>query len=302
MSLDLSLIPTLTLFVMMLAMGMTLGVPDFTRVVTRPLGFAVGAVGQLIVLPLVAFAIARGFSLSAELAIGLMLIAACPGGVTSNAVTYLARGDTALSILLTVFSSLLAFLSVPIVVNLGLIGFGLEAGEIRLPFGETAITLFTTTALPVFIGMFVRARWPGVAGDWHRPLLYGSFAALMLMVLSLGVSLMGEDLTSLLMGGSLPVALLIAVMMSLGLAASRAVGLAPAQRRTVAIELGLQNFTLALVLAFSILEEPRYLGPALLYLPTMFAAVGLLVAVARISDRERSPPGPARSPQTRTPG
>ena len=183
-----------------------------------------------------------------------------------------------------------------------LIGFGLEAGEIRLPFGETAITLFTTTALPVFIGMFVRARWPGVAGDWHRPLLYSSFAALMLMVLSLGVSLMGEDLTSLLMGGSLPVALLIAVMMSLGLAASRAVGLAPAQRRTVAIELGLQNFTLALVLAFSILEEPRYLGPALLYLPTMFAAVGLLVAVARISDRGRSPPGPARSPQTRTPG
>lgn len=302
MSLDLSLIPTATLFVMMLAMGMTLSIPDFTRIVTRPLGFAVGAIGQLIGLPLVAFAIAWGLSLSTDLAIGLMLIAACPGGVTSNVITWMARGDTALSILLTAFSSLLAFLTVPIVVNLGLIGFGLQASEIRLPIGETALTLFTTTALPVFLGMIVRARRPEVAERWHRPLLYTATSVLVLMILALGWSLMGEDLTQLVIHGTLPVSLLIGVMMTLALAASRAVGLASDQRRTIVIEVGLQNFNLAMVLAFSVLEEPRYLGMALIYLPTMFGAVSLVIAMARIRERRESRREPARSPQIQTPG
>lgn len=276
-----NLIPTATLFVMMLAMGMTLDVVDFRRVAARPLGFALGATGQLVVLPAVAFAIGWLGALRPELAIGLLLIAACPGGVTSNAITYWARGDTALSILLTAFSSLVAFATIPLVVNLGLIGFGEGAADISLPVGETMTKLFFSTAVPVFLGMVIRARQAAFAERWHRPLLYGSAGLLMLLVLALGVRLMAEDLGGLLVSATPPVGLLVTLMMIFGWTSARLLRLPLAQSRTVAIEIGLQNFNLAMVLALSILKREELLGPALIYLPTMFAAVAILIYLTR---------------------
>jgi len=291
MSFVFSLVPTLTLFVMMLAMGMTLRTEDFARVVTRPKAFAVGAFGQLVALPAAAFAIARALELRPEVAIGLMLIAACPGGVTSDVVADLARGDTALSILLTAFSSLVAFLTVPIVVNLGLIGFGVQATEIRLPLAETALKLFSTTALPVFVGMAVLAYRPLLAARWQRPLLYSSAGILILLILALGFRMMLEDLSGVL-DSALPVALLVTTMTLLGLGAARALRIDAAQGRTIAIEIGLQNFNLAMVLALSILHEERYLGPALLYLPTMFGAATIVILASRF--RSGSSPAAGR--------
>jgi len=276
-----SLIPTATLFLMMLAMGMTLDMADFRRVITRPLGFVLGATGQLLVLPAAAFAIAWLGALRPELAIGLLLIAACPGGVTSNAVTHWARGDVALSILLTAFSSLVAFATVPLVINLGLMGFGEGSADIVLPVGETMAKLFFSTALPVLLGMGIRARRLAFAERWHGPLLYGSAGLLMLLVLALGFRLLAEDLGDLFIAATPSVGLLITVMMIFGWTSGRLLQLPRAQSRTVAIEIGLQNFNLAMVIALSILEREEFLGPALIYLPTMFTAVVALVFLTR---------------------
>jgi BASS family bile acid:Na+ symporter len=276
-----SLIPTARLFLMMLAMGMTLDVADFRRVVARPLGFALGATGQLVVLPAAAFTIAWLGALRPELAIGLLLIAACPGGVTSNAVTHWARGDVALSILLTAFSSLVAFVTLPIVVNLGLMGFGEASADIVLPVGETMAKLFLSTALPVLLGMWIRSHRLALAERWHGPLLYGSAGLLVLLVLALGFRLMAEDLGELFVVAAPAVGLLITLMMIFGWTSGRLLRLPRAQSRTVAIEIGLQNFNLAMVIALSILEREEFLGPALIYLPTMFTAVAVLVFLTR---------------------
>ena len=281
MRIDFSLIPTLTLFAMMLAMGMTLRLDDFRRIAMHPGPIGFGLLGQLVLLPLAAFAIAALLALPQTYAIGLVLIAACPGGVTSNVLAHYARGDTALSISLTAFSSLVAFATVPLIVTLGIRAFGGASGAIELSAAEMAWTLLLTTALPVFLGMAALRYRPHLAARLQRPLLLGSTGVLLLLVAGLGVSLWSsEENIASLFGRTLPaVALLIGVMTGFGMLGARALGLDAAQGRTIAIELGIQNFNLAMVVAVTVLDEPRYVGPALIYLPVMFVfAFGLIAA------------------------
>lgn len=271
-------VATASLFLMMLAMGMGLRAEDFLRVFRQPVAFAVGGIGQILLLPAVAFALARGLDLPAPQAVGLMLIAACPGGATSNAFSRFARGDVALSVSLTAFSSALSFATVPLVVGLGVRAFaGADAG-LELPFGETALGLFTQTALPIGLGMAGLHRFPRIAGRVRGPLLAVSTAVLLVLVLGLGASLGGSDALRLLRTSGPAVALLIACMLGVAGVAGTRLGLAPAQRRTIAIELAVQNFNLALVVALGILDEPLYLGPALVYLPVMLLFAGGLAA------------------------
>jgi BASS family bile acid:Na+ symporter len=281
MRLDPSLISTATLFAMMLAMGMTLWPRDFARVALEPRAFLIGAAGQLVVLPLCAWAIAGALDLDPWRATGLLLIAACPGGVTSNAVTWLARGDAALSILLTATSSLVSFATVPLVVNAGLAALGASAAPIRLPFAETATTLLVSTALPIALGMAVRAFAPVLAERAHRPLLYASVTVLALLIAGLGVRLGADSRGAWFAPSAAPVLLLVASATGLAWSGARAAGLEPASVRTVGIEVGLQNFNLALVVALSILNEPRYLGPAIVYLPVMLGVAAAWIVGAR---------------------
>jgi BASS family bile acid:Na+ symporter len=289
-------IPALTLFAMMLAMGMTLGPGDFRRILVQPAAFALGTVGQLLLLPAVAFALAWVFGLEGPMAIGLVLIAACPGGTTSNAVSYLARGDVALSISLTAVSSSVAFLTVPFVLGLALAGFASEGAELSLPFAESAVRLGLTTALPVALGMIVRGFWPRVAERWHRPLLNVTLTVLLFLILALFVSLTQQDVpwSQLVTQGTPPVLALLLLMTSFGLLAARVLGLDAAQGRTIAIEVGIQNFALAMVVALSMLERPEYLGVALLYAATMFTPAFAMVARARRGERREAR---AREPQ-----
>ena len=284
-------IPALTLFAMMLAMGMTLGPSDFRRIVVQPRAFALGTVGQLLLLPALAFGLAWAFGLEGEMAIGLVLIAACPGGTTSNAISYLARGDVALSISLTAVSSSVAFLTVPFVVGLAIAGFATEGPELSLPFAESAVRLGLTTALPVALGMIVRAFWPRAAERWHRPLLNVTLSVLLLLILALFVSLTQQDITwsRLVMQGTPPVVALLLVMTTFGLLGARALGLDAAQGHTIAIELGIQNFVLAMVVALTMLERPEYLGVALLYAATMFAPAFAMAVRGPRAERAREP-------------
>lgn len=284
-----SWIPTGTLFAMMLALGMTLRLDDFRRLATAPVAIAIGLLGQLVWLPLVAFALAHLFPLSKTQAVGLVLIAACPGGVVSNVITRLARGDVALSISLTAASSIVCFVTVPVIVGLAMRSFGVaEQAAFSLTFADMASPLFSTTALPVLLGMALLRWWPALAARVQRPLLGVSTVVLMLLVVGLGVGMAqsaGELALGQLFVQTTPaVVALIAITMGGGLFAARLAGLDGARTRTLALEIGLQNFNLALVVSMSLLGEQRYAGPALVYLPAMFLFSGAVVAAARRSD------------------
>lgn len=283
MSFDFSLIPTATLFTMMLAMGMGLRASDFGRLVRSPLPVGFGLLAQLVLLPTVAFAIGRTLAPSPSVAIGLILIAACPGGVTSNALTHYARGDVALSISLTALSSAVAWLTIPLVVGLGFRTFVGPGANVALSPVETMTTLFTTTAVPILLGMGVLRLWPERAIRLARPLLLGSTCVLMLLVGGLGVSLARSetDVVGLLSRSLLPISTLMLVMAGVGLLGARRLGLSAPQARTIVLEVGIQNFNLAMVLALTLLEEPEFFGPALVYLPVMLVFGLAFVAWAR---------------------
>lgn len=287
-----SWLPTLTLFAMMLALGMTLRAADFRRAASMPSAVIAGLLGQLVLQPLLAFWLARTLELPPTFAIGLVLIAACPGGVVSNALTQLARGDVALAILLTGFSSLASFLTLPAVIALAMREFGDAAPPVLLSFPELVATLFGTTALPVLIGMGLLRERPALAARLHRPLLNGSTAVLMLLVAGLFASLAASEELSMatLFRGVLPaVVVLVGGTMAAGYLGGRALGYGPATARTLSLESAMQNVNMALVVAVSFLGEQRYGGPAVVYMPVSFAFAGALIVLSRRAALEPTP-------------
>jgi BASS family bile acid:Na+ symporter len=287
-----SWIPTLTLCAMMLALGMTLRIADFARAAAMPSAVAVGLLGQLVLQPLLAFGLARGLGLSTTHAIGLVLIAACPGGVVSNALVRLARGDVALSILLTGLSSLVSFASLPAAIALAMAHFGGDGPPVVLSFPELVATLFGTTALPVVLGMLVLRHRPAIAARLHRPLLDGATGVLLLMIAALFASLAtsGELSLASLFHRVLPaVVALVGGTMAAGYGCGRALGYGGATARTLALEGSMQNVNMALVVAMTFLGEQRYGGPAVVYLPVSFAFAGAMIVLGRRSGTDVAP-------------
>ena len=140
----------------MFSVGLELTVADFKRVAIQPKEFIIGTISQMLLLPLIAFGLLSIWSLEPALAVGVMIIAACPGGVTSNLLTYLARGDTALSISLTAIISLLAVFTLPFIVGFSIDYFMDAATAPELSIGKAILGVFSITTVPVIIGMFVK--------------------------------------------------------------------------------------------------------------------------------------------------
>jgi BASS family bile acid:Na+ symporter len=280
-------VPSATLFAMMLAMGLGLAADDFRRVVREPRAALAGVLGQLVWLPLLAILLALLLPLEPSVAVGLLLIAACPGGATSNAFSHLARGDLALSISLTAVSSLVAFLHLPLVLAVGTGLLDLEAARVSLPVRDTVLPLLLTTAAPVLAGMALRRLRPALAARWRGPLLNASTAVLLLLVVALPVRLAASevDLGRIFVQSSAAVLLLLGGAMGGALLAARVLRLDPRQAATVSIEVGIQNFALAMVVALSLLDEPRYLAAGIAYLPFM------LLFASALAWRRRRPPG-----------
>ena len=142
-----------SLFIIMLGMGLSLVIADFKRILIYPKAILVGLTNQLIILPLIGFAIASLFPLRPEIAIGIMILAACPGGATSNLISHLAKGDIALSVTLTAFSSLITIITIPFIVNFSLLYFLSEDQAIQLNVIETIIQIL------VIIIVFLSGMW-----------------------------------------------------------------------------------------------------------------------------------------------
>lgn len=237
----------LSLAVIMLSLGIGLTFDDFRRVGRRLWVFGIGAVCQVILLPVVAYIIIIAFGLDGEIAAGVMLIAFCPGGVTTNVLTRIAGGDVALSVSLTGVISLLSILTVPLLVGWAVVHFmGDAAPEITV--ASLAIAMFLITTLPVILGMTFRALFPRIALRIEPVLVVIAtilFAIIVLAAIAANWDLVLTNLTAL--GPS--IATLIIVMMLAGLGIAALAGLEWPERKTISIEVGIQNGTLGITLA-----------------------------------------------------
>lgn len=257
---------TFGLMLIMFSMGLALEVGDFVRVVTRPRAALIGLVGQLLLLPAVALAICLLLDLEPAVAIGLMVLSACPGGPTSNAISVMADGDAALSVTLTAISSFIAFLTAPFVIGLALAHFQIEGRSLSIPFVETSARIFFTTVVPVSLGMLLiaRASWLGA----HRTRIFAFGLSLVLGASAL--LLVGRsDLLNSWQAAASAVALNV-TMMFLAYALARIVVRDEAASRSITIEVGLQNVSLALVIIVGSLQMAEALSPTLFYLPVAY--------------------------------
>ena len=276
----------ISLAFIMFAMGLGLTPADFTRVVRRPRDFLIGATLQVVALPVVAGLLASVWPLTPELAVGLMLLAACPGGTTSNLLTHLGRGDIALSITLTAVISVAGAVTIPLILGVSLEYFmGAEAPD--LPIIGTLSSVFLITTVPVAIGMAVR-RWRPLFAAWmeprSRPLVTVLFVIIVIGAVLSERSLLAEHLDETL----LAVVVLNLVMLSIAYGTSRLFDLPQRQRTAITLECGLQNATLAIVVGATMMGNVAFTVPAGLYGLWMFVSAGAFAVRAARTTPEGS--------------
>ena len=288
MVIDTLLLLPLALGFIMFALGLTLVVDDFKRVFTRPRAMLVGLAGQMLVVPLFAFAIALTWRLPPEMAVGLMIVAACPGGVSSGLLTHLARGDTALSISLTAVTSIAAVVSVPFVVDLSMRQFMQTAVSVDFPLLKMVRGVFLLTTVPVVLGMSLKAWRPALALRLERPagrLATGLFVLIVLATFFSQRQVLMDNLGSI--GPAATLLNLLVIATGFGLAATA--GLARRDRIAVATECGLQNAGLGIFIAASVMQSPAMTVPSVVYALLMnFGAIGFVILMR---GRERNSGG-----------
>ncbi len=272
----------LALFVIMLGMGLTLRLADFSRVFTYPKAALVGLFSQLILLPLVGFGLAWGFSLSPEFAVGLMLVALCPGGATSNLITHLAKADLALSITLTAFSSIITVFTIPILLGFSMEYFMGEAKMIAIPFVTTILKITAITILPVSIGMLIKGRFPRFAERVIGAVNIISMVFFVLVVI-VAVAQDTENLLKSLVLIGLPLFILNVSMVLIGFLIARFLKIEFRQSLTISIETGIQNGALAIAIALGILENASMALPGATYGLMMFFTIIPVVIYGRMN-------------------
>lgn len=228
----------------MFSLGLGLYAADFTRVIRTPKAFGLGAINQIILLPIVGFAIAVGFGLPPALAVGTMVLALCPGGVLSNVLARYAKGSVPLSVSLTAVISLLSIVTVPIMAAFSVKYFmGAEAPEVNVV--SLGVSMFLLTAVPVGLGMLLTKVAPGLVATiapWMSKIAMVLFGVLIILALAANWATFTANI------GTLGPALLTmnAILLILGLVTSKLAGLSTQDTTTVAIESGIQNGTLGI--------------------------------------------------------
>jgi BASS family bile acid:Na+ symporter len=265
----------IALGVIMLGLGMSLTTQDFKRVATVPKAAVVALVCQVLLLPAICLGLILLFDLAPALAVGMMLLAASPGGTTANLFSHLAGGDVALNISLTAINAILAVVTMPIVVNLALSGFMSGDDELGLQF-DKMLQVFAIVLVPVAIGMLIRRRFTAFADRMLKPL---KLAAIIFMVATIAVAVFQERAN---IGGYLQdigiIALVFCVIsLSVGYAIPRLVRIERRQSIAISLEIGIHNSTLAIAIALSpaLLNNPQMAVPAAVYGVLMFIPAGV---------------------------
>ncbi|MHA7924812.1 MAG: bile acid:sodium symporter family protein [Marinobacter sp.] len=267
----------IALFIIMIGIGMTLTIRDFRQVAVYPKGMIVGTVAQILVMPLIAFMLATLLAVPPAIAVGLVIIAACPGGTTSNLFVLLSRGNIALSIVLTVSASLITILTLPLFTNIALQHYMGTEEDIVLPVWKTVGMLIGIVLFPVAIGMVVRTRKPEVARKAESivSIFGGIVLAVLIVALVYGVR---DQIWELLKQAGPATILLNLAGIGLGLAVGRMAGLTQRESLAVAVELGVKNGTIALMVTLTLLESSAMSIPAAVYGVLMFP-IGFVLAM-----------------------
>ncbi len=252
------------LFLIMMGLGLTLSIDDILRVIIMPKAVLIGLTGQLILLPLVAFLLAYSLNTAPVIAIGLVLLSACPGGITSNAYVFASRGDIALSVTLTTIASLFTVFTMPLIVWIGLTVFADSSDIVNVPVSGMMRSLAQLTILPIFIGMVIRKFKPDFAVKMVEPVRKMAIAIL-IMVIVTNTWFSIETLKLYIFQAGIAALLLNVICMSMGYGMSRLAKLDTDQTISITYEVGLQNLSLALVLANTILGMPDYAAVTLIY-------------------------------------
>jgi len=264
------------LALVMLGMGLTLLPEDFQRVTRYPKAVAVGLVSQLVFLPIIAFLVASIVPMRPEIAVGLMVLALCPGGPSSNMITYLAKGDVALSVTLTALSSAITVFTIPIFANLSLQYFAGQSAAIALPVGKTMLQIFAITLVPVGLGMLIRQQFPNLARRLEKVANRLAIGFLALIILAIIIHEWNRLPTFIAQVG-IGVVLLNVISMALGFGLGKLLNLKFPQQICIAIEVGIQNATLAIAITAGLLNNPDLAIPAAIY--SLFAYATALLTI-----------------------
>jgi bile acid:Na+ symporter, BASS family len=270
----------LALAIVMLGMGLSLVPEDFKRITRYPKAVAVGSVCQLLLLPLLGVLVTQVVPMQPVIAVGLIVLALCPGGPSSNLLTYLAKGDVALSVTLTAVSSIVTVFTIPIFTRLALQHFLGESAAIALPIGATIAQIFLITLLPIAIGMAIRGRFPQTARRLEKQMSRLAAGLLGLIILLLLVR-EGSKLPGFLVQVGLAVLLLNLLAILSGFLAGRLFRLPPMQQICIAIEVGIQNGTLAIAITAGLLGNADMAIPAAVYSLLMYLTGFAAVAYGR---------------------
>lgn len=265
-----SIILAIAIMVIMMGMGLSLTLADFRRIAQHPKPVLLGLTNQIVLLPLVALGLISIFQPPTFIAIGMILLAACPGGTSSNLVTLLAKGDLALSVSMTAINSIITIVTIPFWVGYAYSTYLAEAANMASPTADIFKTLIVVLAIPLSIGMLIKNRAPHFADRMERPVRIAS--SIFLAVVILGLLAREFDLFQQYVGDTLGIVTALNVLtMGMGYGLAKAFGLNLKQGLTIAIESGIQNGTLTISLAVITLNQPDFAIIAAIYSLVMYA-------------------------------
>ena len=270
----------LALAFIMFALGLGLTGADFLRVFKKPKDFFVGALSQIILLPIIAFILVKLWPISPELAIGVMIIAAAPGGVTSNILTSFAKGDVALSISLTAVISLLSVITVPFVIATSLGLLGSENVSQNVSLASMAVSMFLIVTVPVIIGILFR-KFLSNAAIKFEPLAKKISIVLFVIVLLGAILAEKDNIVSYFADAGLITLALNVIMMIVAFYVAQLLATGNAQKKCIAIECGLQNGTLAIFVGTTLFGGGAFVIPAATYSLIMFATSLIFVYLVK---------------------
>ena len=268
-----------SMFFIMLGMGVSLVPADFKNILKYPKAVTVGLVNQLILLPIIGFTVTYFFPMQPEIAVGMMILASCPGGVTSNLICFLAKADLALSVSLTAISSLVSVFTIPLIMNFSIDYFMDESQSIQLDLLKTVGQIGGIVIVPVILGMVIRNYKPLLAKKANKPIKIFSILVLSLLIIGV-VTKERANITSYLQQCGIATIVLNIATFAVGLFSAKLFGLNKKQSLAVSIESGIQNSTLAMSIALVLLQKTSFAVAPSVYSLTMYMISILIIFIS----------------------
>ena len=273
-----ALILAIVLAIIMIGMGLSLTIEDFKRVFKFPKAIFLGFLNQIILLPILGYLLITIFDTELSIAMGGMILAACPGGPTSNMLTHLAKGDTALSVSLTAINSVITIFSIPFIVNFALSTLSDGSQTITAPVDKIMGALIVIVAIPLIIGMLLRKYKPAFSDKMDKPVKIASAIVLLVVIIGLVLKEKANIIPYFKMSLGIVLVLNLGTML-LGYLTAKATKLSFKQSITIAIESGNQNGTLAMTIAISLLGTPEFAIVGAVYSLVMFITAAIPVYI-----------------------